>query len=162
MGLDKIPVTPATRLLKQAGATYTAHLYKYEERGGTSVSARELGVDEHHVIKTLVMEDEHGTPLIVLMHGDRQVSTKMLARALGVRTIVPCRPETAQKHTGYQVGGTSPFATRKGIKVYMEASIQELQTIYVNGGKRGFLVALTPQTLMALLAPIRVEVGMKP
>lgn len=162
MSQGKAPVTPATRLFKQAGVAYTGHRYKYEERGGTSASARELGVDEHHVIKTLVMEDEHGAPLIVLMHGDREVSTKALARTLGVKTIVPCRPETAQRHTGYQVGGTSPFATRKSLKVYMEKTIQELQTIYVNGGKRGFLVALSPQVVMGLLQPTLVEVGREP
>lgn len=159
MSKDKTPVTPATRLLKQAKVDYTTHLYSYEDRGGTSVSARELGVDEHQVIKTLVMEDELGRPLVVLMHGDREVSTKELARTLGVKTILPCSPETAQKHTGYQVGGTSPFGTRKTLPIYMETTILSLERIYLNGGKRGFLIGLTPQAVVAVLNPTRVEVG---
>ena len=126
MAKNKLPVTPATRLLKQAKVDYTPHLYAYEERGGTKVSARELGVDEHAVIKTLVMEDEKKQPLIILMHGDMEVSTKELARELAVKSIIPCTPETAFKHTGYQVGGTSPFATRKSMPVYMENSITSL------------------------------------
>jgi Cys-tRNA(Pro) deacylase len=161
MAKEKIPVTPATRLLKLAGINFTPHLYHYEERGGTSVSARELGVDEHLVIKTLIMEDEKLQPLIVLMHGDLEVSTKELARRVGVKTIVPCYPETALRHTGYQVGGTSPFATRKALPVYMEASIAALPVIYLNGGKRGFLVSLTPRTVIELLKPTMVEVGIR-
>jgi len=161
MAKDKTPVTPATRMLKQAKIDYTPHLYAYEERGGTTVSARELQVDEHQVVKTLVMEDENRNPLIVLMHGDQEVSTKSLARTLGVKTISPCDADTAQKHTGYQVGGTSPFATRKTLPVYMERTIRELQTIYINGGKRGFLIGLSPQQVIAVLAPIMVEVGIK-
>jgi len=161
MAKDKTPVTPATRMLKQAKIDYTPHLYAYEERGGTTVSARELQVDEHQVVKTLVMEDENRNPLIVLMHGDQEVSTKSLARTLGVKTISPCDADTAQKHTGYQVGGTSPFATRKALPVYMERTIRELQTIYINGGKRGFLIGLSPQQVIAVLAPIMVEVGIK-
>ncbi len=161
MAKDKTPVTPATRLLKLAGIKFTAHLYHYEERGGTAVSARELGIDEHLVIKTLVMEDEQLQPLIVLMHGDRAVSTKELARRVGVKTIVPCNPETALRHTGYQVGGTSPFATRKALPVYMETSIAALPVIYLNGGKRGFLVSLTPQVVIELLKPSMVEVGIR-
>ena len=159
MGRDKTPVTAATRLLKQAKIGYTPHLYTYQEHGGTAVSARELQVCEHQVVKTIVMEDEHGTPLLVLMHGDREISTKALARAIGVKTISPCSPDAAQRHTGYQVGGTSPFATRKPLPVYMEKSIQDLQRIYINGGKRGFLVGLSPRDMMALLAPTLVEVG---
>ncbi len=161
MGKDKTPVTPATRMLRQAKVDYTSHLYAYEERGGTTVSARELQVDEHHVVKTLVMEDENHNPLIVLMHGDQEVSTKSLARTLGVKTISPCSADMAQKHTGYQVGGTSPFATRKALPVYMESTIQELQTIYINGGKRGFLIGLSPQEVIAVLTPTMVEVGIK-
>jgi len=161
MAKDKIPVTPATRLLKRAGIDFTPHLYHYEERGGTAVSARELGVDEHQVIKTLIMEDEKHQPLIVLMHGDREVSTKELARRVGVKTITPCNPDTALRHTGYQVGGTSPFATRKVLPVYMEASIATLPVIYLNGGKRGFLVSLSPRLAIELLKPTMVEVGIK-
>ena len=155
----KFPVTAAIRQLKQAKVDYAPHLYSYEERGGTTVSARELGVDEHVVIKTLVMEDEQKQPLIVLMHGNMEVSTKELARAIGVKTISPCNLETALKHTGYQVGGTSPFATRKKLPVYMEKTIQELSTIYINGGKRGFLVSLSPRVVIELLTPRLVEVG---
>ena len=162
MGKDKTPVTPAIRMLKQANIEFTPHLYPYEERGGTSVSARELQVEEHHVIKTLVMEDENGIPLLVLMHGDREVSTKALARAINVKTVSPCSAVTAQKHTGYKVGGTSPFATRKPLPVYMEETIQGLQIIYINGGKRGFLVGLSPQVVIDLLAPALVDVGIKP
>ena len=159
MAKDKTPVTPATRLLKQAKVNFAPHLYAYEVRGGTSVSARELGVDEHHVIKTLVMEDERHQPLIVLMHGDREVSTKELARTLGVKAITPCNPDTALKHTGYQVGGTSPFATRKTMPVYLEATIATLPLIYLNGGKRGFLISLTPQVVIDVLKPTLVEVA---
>jgi len=161
MAKDKTPVTPATRLLKQAGTEFAPHLYTYEERGGTSVSARELGVDEHHVIKTLVMEDDQRQPLIILMHGDREVSTKELARVLGVRTISPCNPDAALRHTGYQVGGTSPFATRKSMPVYMEATIATLPRIYLNGGKRGFLVSMAPQDVIELLNPRIVDVAIK-
>lgn len=159
MGKEKTPVTAATRMLKQAKVDYTPHLYHYEERGGTTVSARELKVDEHQVIKTLVMEDERRSPLIVLMHGDMEVSTKELARTLAVKSITPCTPDTAQKHTGYQVGGTSPFGTRKPLPVYMEASIQDLERLYINGGKRGFLVGLSPQAILNLLEPTLVKVG---
>ena len=155
----KFPVTPAVRLLRQHQVPFEAHLYGYEERGGTSVSARELGVDEHRVIKTLVMEDDRGQPLIILMHGDRQVSAKELARAIGARSVVPCAPQAADRHSGYQVGGTSPFATRKALPVYMEESIRELPTLYINGGKRGFLVEITPADLERVLEPVPVRVG---
>lgn len=161
MAREKTPVTAAVRLLRQQRVEFSDHLYEYEEKGGTAVSARELGVDEHHVIKTLVMEDEQKSPLIVLMHGDQEVSTKELARCLGVKTISPCNPETALKLTGYQVGGTSPFATRKEIPVYMEKTIQGLESIYINGGKRGFLIGMTPQVIIKLLKPNMVEVGIK-
>jgi Cys-tRNA(Pro) deacylase len=130
---------------------FTDHLYEYEEKGGTAVSARELGVEEHCVVKTLVMEDEAKNPLIVLMHGDRQVSTKELARLIGVKTITPCTPDTAKRHTGYMVGGTSPFGTRKRMPVYVERSILELQRIYLNGGKRGYLVGMSPADAVKLV-----------
>lgn len=161
MAKDKTPVTPAIRLLKQAKTDFTNHLYNYEERGGTAVSARELGVDEHHIIKTLVMEDEYQKPLIVLMHGDLEVSTKELARTIGVKTIAPCNPETALKHTGYQVGGTSPFATRKAMPVFMEKTIAALPRIYINGGKRGFLVSMTPDAAINLLTPTLAAIGIR-
>ena len=161
MAKEKTPVTQAIRLLKQHRVIFSPHLYSYEEKGGTSVSARELGVDEHQVIKTLVMEDDSRSLLIVLMHGDQEVSTKDLARCVGVKTITPCNPEIALKHTGYQVGGTSPFATRKAMPVYMEKTIATLPRIYINGGKRGFLVSMTPQSAIDLLQPTMVEVGIK-
>ncbi len=159
MAKEKTPVTPAIRALKAAGATYTDHLYTYEEKGGTAVSARELGLDEHSVVKTLVMEDERKSPLIVLMHGDRQVSTKELARVIGVKTVAPCSPDTANRHSGYQVGGTSPFGTRKEMPVYLEESILALSKVYLNGGKRGYLVGLDPQEVVRLLKPTLVTVG---
>jgi Cys-tRNA(Pro) deacylase len=157
--MAKAPSTPATRLLRERGVAYTEHLYRYEERGGTAVSARELGVDEHAVVKTLVMEDESGAPLVVLMHGDREVSTKALARQLGRREIRICRPETANRHSGYQVGGTSPLGTRKAMPTFVERSILELPRIYVNGGSRGFLVGVAPRDLAALLSPTLVDVA---
>jgi Cys-tRNA(Pro) deacylase len=157
MGKDKLPITPGIRFLRAAKVSYTDHLYKYEERGGTTVSARELKVDEHSVVKTLVMEDEQKRPVIVLMHGDRQVSTKELARQIGVKAITPCTPETAEKHTGYKVGGTSPFGTRKALPVYLEAEILDLPTIYINGGQRGYLVGLNPRDLLPLLNPVLVK-----
>ena len=159
MAKDKTPVTPAVRALRAAGISFTDHPYAYEEKGGTAVSSRELGVDEHTVIKTLVMEDDRKEPLLVLMHGDLQVSTKELARQIGTRSVEPCRPDTAQKHTGYLTGGTSPFGTRKQLPVYIEQSILELERIYINGGKRGYLVGMAPADLAALLQPIAVQVG---
>jgi Cys-tRNA(Pro) deacylase len=151
------PVTPAIRVLRAQSVNFGQHLYSYEERGGTAVSARELGVSEHAVIKTLVMEDDSKRPLLVLMHGDRQVSTKNLARQVGVKTIAPCAPAIADRHTGYQVGGTSPFGTRKALPVYAELSIFDLDLIYINGGKRGYLVSLAPSELDRILGPIRVQ-----
>jgi len=159
MAKEKSPVTPAVRVLRGAGISWTDHLYDYEEKGGTAVSARELGVDEHCVVKTLIMEDETGRPLVVLMHGDRQVSTRELARQVGARSIHPCTPETAHKHTGYLVGGTSPFGTRKTMPVYMEETIAELPRIYLNGGKRGYLVGLDPRDAVRLLRPVLVKVA---
>lgn len=159
MSKEKFPVTPAIRLLRAQKAEFSEHLYPYEERGGTAVSARALGVDEHCVIKTLVMEDDRGNPLLILMHGDREVSTRELARCIGARAVQPCSPETANRHTGCLVGGTSPFATRKPLPVYIEASILELKRIYVNGGKRGFLVSMVPRTVQELLKATLVEVA---
>lgn len=159
MAKDKTPVTPAVRALRAAGISFTDHLYEYEEKGGTAVSSRELGVDEHCVIKTLVMEDDRKEPLMVLMHGDLQVSTKELARRIGARSVEPCRPEAAQKHTGYLTGGTSPFGTKKQVPIYIEQTILELDRIYVNGGKRGFLVGMAPADLVSLLQPTTVQVG---
>ncbi len=154
--------TPAIHFLRKHGVAFTEHAYRYEERGGTRVSARELGVDEHAVIKTLVMEDEARQPLIVLMHGDREVSTKNLARQIGRKAIEPCAPDVAQRHTGYQVGGTSPFGTRKALPVVIERSILDLERIYINGGRRGLLVALSPRDLARVLEPVSVEVGLEP
>src|SRR5215207_4108126 len=153
------PVTPAVRLLREKGVEFEPHLYEYEERGGTRHSAASLGVDEHAVVKTLVMETDARRPLIVLMHGDREVSTKSLARTLGVKTVQPCKPETAQKHTGYLVGGTSPLGTKSGLPVYVEKTSFELPKVYLNGGKRGFLVSLDPQVLRGLLPVEEVEVA---
>jgi Cys-tRNA(Pro) deacylase len=161
MSKDKTPVTAAVRALRAAGVDFTEHPYAYEEKGGTAVSARELGVDEHAVVKTLVMEDERKNPLVVLMHGDRQVSTRELARIIGVKSVGPCSPETALKHSGYQVGGTSPLGTRKVMPVYLEETILELPRIYINGGKRGFLVGLDPREVARLLKPVLVRVGIE-
>jgi Cys-tRNA(Pro) deacylase len=159
--MSKAPSTPATRLLRERKLAYTEHLYRYQERGGTAVSARELGVDEHAVVKTLVMEDDTGAPLIVLQHGDREVSVKALARQLGRRTIAPCRPEVAQRHSGYQVGGTSPLGTRKAMPIFVERSVLDLPTIYVNGGSRGFLVGVEPKALAALLSATPVDAAIE-
>ena len=159
MRKEKAPVTPATRWLKQEKVAYSVHLYSYEEHGGTQVSALSLGVSEHQVIKTLVMEDDRLQPLIVLMHGDKDVSTKTLARTIGVKNVSLCSTDKAFKYTGYQFGGTSPFATRQSMPVYMEKSIGELPKIYINGGKRGFLIGLDPHVVVNLLKPIMVQVG---
>ena len=159
MAKEKYPVTQAIRLLRQHQIDFIPRPYRYEERGGTSTSARELQVDEHKVIKTLVMEDEQGAGLIVLMHGDMEVSLKNLARELGVKQVTPCTPKTAETLTGYQTGGTSPFGTRKALPVYVEKSILDLDQIYINGGKRGFLVEINPANLRKALALSVVEVG---
>ena len=150
--------TAAVRVLKQHRVAFSEHPYRYEERGGTRVSARELGVDEHAVVKTLVMEDDGKKPLIVLMHGDREVSTKELARQIGARAVTPCDPDGALRHTGYLVGGTSPFGTKKPLPVYVQRSILDLERIYINGGRRGFLVSLAPADLVRVLAPVPVDV----
>jgi len=144
--------TPATQLLRRAGVAYTEHPYDYVDHGGTEESARQLGVPEHQVVKTLVMQDDKAQPLIVLMHGDRQVSTKALAREIGVKSVEPCKPEVAQRHSGYLVGGTSPFGTRKAMPVFVEATVLELPRILINGGRRGFLVGIAPAELVSLLA----------
>jgi Cys-tRNA(Pro) deacylase len=148
---EHVSETPATQFLRKHQAAFAEHPYPYEDHGGTAVSARALGVDEHSVIKTLVMQDEAAKPLIVLMHGDRKVSTKNLARAIGCKSVEPCKPDVAQRHSGYQIGGTSPFGTRKVLPVYIEASILDLPTIYINGGRRGYLVALDPRVAAALV-----------
>ncbi len=153
------PATPAIHCLRKYGVSYTEHPYRYEERGGTRVSSRELGVPEHAVVKTLVMEDESGAPLLVLMHGDREVSTRQLARQLGRKSVGPCDPAAAQRHTGYMVGGTSPFGTRKALPVYVERTVLELDRIYVNGGRRGLLVAIAPAELTRVLAATPVDVA---
>ncbi|MFO1328045.1 MAG: Cys-tRNA(Pro) deacylase [Rubrivivax sp.] len=143
--------TPATQQLRRAGVHFSEHPYDYVEHGGTAESARQLGVDEHAVVKTLVMQNEKAEPLIVLMHGDCQVSTKNLARAIGAKSVEPCKPEVAQRHSGYQVGGTSPFGLRKAMPVYVEASVLALPRLYINGGRRGYLVGIEPGVLTALL-----------
>ena len=157
--MSKAPSTPAVRLLKDQRVPFTEHLYRYEDHGGTKVCAREFQVDEHGVIKTLIMEDENAKPLVVLMHGDLEVSTKALARQIGCKTVQICKPEVASRHSGYQVGGTSPFGTRKTMPVYMEKTILGLDRIFINGGSRGFLVALDPKDAAMVLNPILVEVS---
>jgi Cys-tRNA(Pro) deacylase len=149
---EHVSETPATQLLRKKGTTFTEHPYAYEEHGGTSVSSRELGVEEHVVVKTLVMQDEHAKPLIVLMHGDKTVSTKNLARQIACKSVEPCKPEVAQRHSGYMIGGTSPFGTKKAMPVYVEESILELEKIYLNGGRRGYLIGIAPSLLLELLA----------
>ncbi len=143
--------TPATQQLRAAGVAFTEHVYDYVDHGGTAESARQLGWHEHAVVKTLVMQNERAEPLIVLMHGDKQVSTKNLARAIGAKAVEPCKPEVAQRHSGYLVGGTSPFGTRKAMPVYVEASVLALERILINGGRRGYLLGLAPAVLVAQL-----------
>jgi Cys-tRNA(Pro) deacylase len=161
MGRVKIPATNAVRELRAHKVEFTDHLYEYEDKGGTAVSARELGVPEHEVVKTLVMEDEDKKPLVVLMHGDLKVSTRELARIIGVKTVSPCSPETANRHSGYIVGGTSPFGTRKKMPTYMEQTILELPKVYLNGGRRGYLVGIAPREVIRVLAPMVVKVGIR-
>ena len=153
------PETPATLFLRQHQIPHSDHLYAYEDHGGTSVSARELNVSEHSVVKTLVMQDENSKPLIILMHGDCKVSTKDLARQVGCKKIETCKPEIAQKHTGYMVGGTSPFGTKKSLPIFMEKSILSMPLIYINGGRRGYLVGVNPNDLIKTLKPTIVEVA---
>ncbi len=153
MRKDKhVSETPATQVLRAAGIPFAEHVYDYVEHGGTTESARALGWPEHAVVKTLVMQDERAQPLVVLMHGDKQVSTKNLARAIGAKRIEPCQPEVAQRHSGYQVGGTSPFGMRKAMPVYVEATVLDLPKLLINGGRRGYLLALAPQVLLSVLA----------
>ncbi|NRF67620.1 Cys-tRNA(Pro) deacylase [Aquincola sp. S2] len=149
--------TPATQALRRAGVEFTEHVYDYVEHGGTAESARQLGVPENEVVKTLVMQNERAEPLIVLMHGDKQVSTKNLARAIGAKSVEPCKPEVAQRHSGYLVGGTSPFGTRKAMPVYVEASVLELPRILINGGRRGFLIGIAPLVLTSTLGALSVH-----
>lgn len=159
MGKKKYPKTPAVRALEDAGISFGGYLYKYEDKGGTRVSARELGVNEHVVVKTLVMEDENGNPFIILMNGDKEVSLKNMARFLEVKFVQPCSPDKVNKYTGYTVGGTSPFGTKRNLKVYMEDTILKLDDIYINGGKRGFLVKINPRDVKNALNAIEVSVG---
>jgi Cys-tRNA(Pro) deacylase len=159
MTKERFSTTQAIRDLREHGADFTLYSYKYQERGGTEAAARELDVDENLVIKTLVMEDDTGSPFLVLMHGDMQVSTKALARVLGVKSVRPCEPDAAHKHTGYFVGGTSPFGTRKSLRVFMEQSILDLATIYINAGKKGLLAEMSPEVLKKLLNPTPVRVA---
>ena len=154
-----MPSTPAVLALRAHGVAFTPHVYRYEPHGGTAASARALGVDEHSVVKTLVMETSEGSPLLVLMHGDREVSTRQLARAIGAKHVAPCAPDVASRHSGYLVGGTSPFGTRKLMPIYMERSILELPAIYVNGGARGFLVRVSPHDVVRVLSPTLVDVA---
>ena len=152
-----VSATPATDWLRVHGIAFTEHLYDYVDHGGTAESARQLGVDEHTVVKTLVMQDDQAEPLIVLMHGDASVSTKNLARSIAVKSVEPCKPEVAQRHSGYLVGGTSPFGTRKTLRVFVEASVLELPRILVNGGRRGYLVGIEPRVLTERLGAVAVH-----
>lgn len=158
---EHVSETPATQFLRKHGIEFSEHPYEYEEHGGTTVSARELGVDEHHVVKTLIMQDEAARPLIVLMHGDRKVSTKNLARQIGCKSVEPCKPEVANRHSGYLIGGTSPFGTRKAMPVYVEQSIFDLEKIYINGGRRGYLVGIAPQAMKSILPVTAVNCALQ-
>ena len=158
----RVSETLATQTLRRAGIEFTEHPYDYVDHGGTAESARQLGVDEHAVVKTLVMQDDKAQPLIVLMHGDRQVSTKNLAREIGAKSVEPCKPEAAQRHSGYLVGGTSPFGTKKAMPVYVEAGVLELPRIYINGGQRGYLVGIEPRVLTELLGVKPVQCALVP
>ncbi|MES2932213.1 MAG: Cys-tRNA(Pro) deacylase [Pseudomonadota bacterium] len=158
---EHISETPATQFLRKHGVDFSEHPYPYEEHGGTSVSARELGVDEHSVVKTLVMQDEATKPMIVLMHGDRKVSTKNLARQIGCKSVEPCKPDVAQRHSGYMIGGTSPFGTKKSMPVYIEQGILALPKMYINGGRRGYLVGMTPGVALQLLTATAVQCALE-
>ncbi len=153
--------TPATVFLAEHGVAFTEHHFEYVEHGGTAHTSESLGVPEHQVVKTLIMENEKGEPLVVLMHGDRKVSTKALARAAGMKRIAPCKPETAQRHSGYLIGGTSPFGTRKGMPVFLERSVLDLPRIYINGGRRGYLLGMDSAELVRVLSPALVEVALE-
>lgn len=159
MSKDKFPTTPAVLTLKAQRADFTLHSYPYEERGGTKTAAAKLLVDEHRIIKTLIMEDEAKKPFIILMHGDREVSTKALARAIGVKSVSPCNPAVAEKHTGYKVGGTSPFGTRKAMPVYMEQTITDFPEIFINAGSRGLLARMPSAEIVRILKPVHVNVA---
>jgi len=154
-------LSPATAFLAKHGVQYTEHEFDYVEHGGTAHSSAALGVPEHHVIKTLVMENEKGEPLVVLMHGDRKVSTKELARQAGDKRVAPCKPEVATRHSGYLIGGTSPFGTRKRMPIYLERSVLALERIYINGGRRGYLLGMPPAALVRVLAPVLVDVAIE-
>jgi Cys-tRNA(Pro) deacylase len=156
---DKLPVTSAIRMLRENQVDFIEHPYKYEEGGGTEVAARELGVDEHLVIKTLVMEDDQKAPFVVLMHGDKQVSTKELARGIGVKSVHPCDPQVAFRHTGYMVGGISPFGTKKKLRVYAEETLLNLPRIFINAGRKGLLFEMSPAGLIKVLNPVPVRVA---
>ncbi len=153
--------TPATAFLAQEKVAYTEHVFEYVDHGGTSATSGALGIPEHHVVKTLVMETETGDPIVVLMHGDRKVSTKELARQAGVKRISPCKPEVAQRHSGYLIGGVSPFGTRKGMPVYAERSIFALARLYINGGRRGYILGMDPADLARVLSPVLVDVALE-
>jgi Cys-tRNA(Pro) deacylase len=157
----KSQATPATAFLAKAGVSYTEHEFEYVEHGGTSHSSATLGVPEHQVVKTLIMETDRGEPLVVLMHGDRKVSTKELARAASVKRISPCKPEAATRHSGYLIGGTSPFGTRKAMPIYLERSVLALPRLYINGGRRGYLLGMAPAELERVLAPVLVDVALE-
>lgn len=152
--------TPATQMLRTHGVTYTEHVYEYVEHGGTTVSSSALGVPEHHVVKTLIFEDDKRQPLCVLMHGDHKVSTKELARQIGTKRVAPCKPEDALRHSGYQVGGCSPFGLRKPMPIYLQKSVCALARIYINGGQRGFLVGLKPEDVVRVVSPTLVDVAL--
>ena len=159
MAKEKYPVTQAVRVLRDNKCGFDPHLYEYEEKGGTKHSSRELGADEHEVIKTIIVEDESKIPYVVLMHGDKEISLKQLARDINVKLLKPCDPETANRHTGYLVGGTSPFGTKRKMRVFMETTIAALEKIYINGGKRGFLVKMAPADVIRVLKPELVNVA---
>jgi Cys-tRNA(Pro) deacylase len=159
--MAKHSATPATMFLAKHGIQYTEHEFEYLEHGGTGHSSKMMGVPEHAVVKTLIMENEKGDPLVVLMHGDRKVSTKELARSAGMKKVAPCKPEVATRHSGYLIGGTSPFGTRKQMPIFLEKSVMDLPRIYINGGKRGYLLGMEPSVLTTVLSPVLVEVGIE-
>ena len=162
MTIDNVPVTAAVRMLRERGVDFSHHPYAYEDRGGTAVPASALGIAEHAVVKTLILEDDVKKPLIVLMHGDREVSTKNLARTLGVKAVTPCAPAVAERHSGYQVGGTSPFGTRRAMPVYLQRTVADLPRIYINGGRRGYLVGMAPAELIRVLRPTLADIAQAP